>query len=197
MKSGLEMEKAEARLPTRFGEFNIVVFQGADACKDSVALVKGEVSGKGGVLCRVHSQCLTGDAFCSLRCDCREQLEKSMELIGREGTGIIIYLMQEGRGIGLFNKVRAYALQEKGLDTVEANLKLGLPIDSRDYRPAAIILAELGVKGIRLLTNNPKKESGMKANGVKVESRVPIPIAPSANNAEYLRTKREKLGHLI
>ena len=187
---------AQAFLPTRFGSFKILVFP-VDACKDTIVLVKGEVNGAKGVLTRVHSQCFTGDVFCSMRCDCRAQLEKSLQMVEKNGTGIIVYLMQEGRGIGLANKIRAYALQEKGLDTIEANKALGLPVDSRDYAQVAFVLKKLGVKSIRLITNNPEKIYGLKKLGINVQARVPIIMPKNKFNAKYLKTKKEKMGHLL
>jgi 3,4-dihydroxy 2-butanone 4-phosphate synthase/GTP cyclohydrolase II len=160
-------------------------------------MVKGEVSGEEDVLVRVHSECLTGDVFHSLRCDCGEQLEAALSMIEREGRGVLLYLSQEGRGIGLLNKLRAYKLQEEGLDTVDANLKLGLPADLRDYGIGAQILVDLGLTSIRILTNNPKKIHGLEGYGLSVAEQVPIQSAPNAHNEEYLRAKRERLGHIL
>lgn len=162
-----------------------------------IALVKGEVKGEEPILVRVHSECLTGDVFGSLRCDCGEQLSKAMEAIEREGRGIILYMRQEGRGIGLVNKVKAYKLQDKGMDTVEANLALGFPEDLRDYGISAQILKDLGVKNIKLMTNNPKKISGIEEYGVKAVERVPIEMNQNEKNIYYLKTKKEKMGHLL
>ncbi|MGZ4431942.1 MAG: GTP cyclohydrolase II, partial [Gaiellales bacterium] len=162
-----------------------------------VALVMGDVDGVQDVLVRVHSECVTGDVFGSLRCDCGDQLERAISQVALEGKGVILYLSQEGRGIGLLNKLRAYELQEQGLDTVDANLALGLPIDSRDYGMGAQILADLGLSTIRILTNNPRTIVGLEGYGLRVTEQVPIEAEPNPVNADYLRTKREKLGHSI
>lgn len=180
-----------ALLTTRFGVFRIVAFPGEHA-----ALVKGEVAGKEGVLVRIHSECLTGDVFFSLKCDCREQLERALELIGEEGRGILVYLRQEGRGIGLVNKIRAYVLQEQGLDTVEADRRLGFEGDMRDYGVAAEILKHLGVGSIKLMTNNPEKVRSLEEHGVRVE-RIPLVVEPNGCNRDYLEAKRDKLGHAL
>ncbi len=184
-------------LPTAFGDFVAVGYRSLLDGKHHVALVKGEVEGAGDVLVRVHSECLTGDVFHSLRCDCGEQLESALEIIEAEGTGVLLYLSQEGRGIGLLNKLRAYKLQEEGLDTVEANLRLGLPEDLRDYGIGAQILVDLGLSTIRILTNNPKKISGLAGHGLSVTDQVPIAHAPNPHNEAYLRTKRERMGHTL
>jgi 3,4-dihydroxy 2-butanone 4-phosphate synthase/GTP cyclohydrolase II len=184
-------------LPTAFGEFVTVGYRSLVDNKHHVALVKGEVAGKPDVLVRVHSECLTGDVFHSLRCDCGEQLESALAMIEREGIGVLLYLSQEGRGIGLLNKLRAYKLQEEGLDTVEANLRLGLPADLRDYGIGAQILADLGLSSIRILTNNPKKISGMSGYGLSVTDQIPIEHLPNPHNEAYLRAKRERLGHTL
>jgi 3,4-dihydroxy 2-butanone 4-phosphate synthase/GTP cyclohydrolase II len=160
-------------------------------------MVKGEVRGRDDVLVRVHSECLTGDVFHSLRCDCGEQLEAALSMIEREGAGVLLYLSQEGRGIGLLNKLRAYKLQEDGLDTVDANLKLGLPADLRDYGIGAQILVDLGLSSIRILTNNPKKIHGLEGYGLSVADQLPIQSVPNPHNEDYLRTKRERLGHIL
>jgi 3,4-dihydroxy 2-butanone 4-phosphate synthase / GTP cyclohydrolase II len=165
--------------------------------KHHVALVKGEVAGRPDVLVRVHSECLTGDVFHSLRCDCGEQLEAALAMIEREGEGVLLYLSQEGRGIGLLNKLRAYRLQEDGLDTVEANERLGLPADLRDYGIGAQILADLGLSSIRILTNNPKKIRGLEGYGLSVSAQVPIEQPPNEHNAAYLRTKAQRMGHIL
>ena len=182
-------------LPTEFGEFVAVGYRSLVDEKHHVALVKGELEGKADVLVRVHSECLTGDVFHSLRCDCGEQLESALALIEREGLGVLLYLSQEGRGIGLLNKLRAYKLQEEGLDTVDANLELGLPVDLRDYGIGAQILVDLGLSSIRILTNNPKKISGLSGYGLSVTDQIPIQPVSNPHNEDYLRTKREKLGH--
>jgi 3,4-dihydroxy 2-butanone 4-phosphate synthase / GTP cyclohydrolase II len=187
----------EARLPTEFGEFNVVGFRSLVDDKHHVAMVKGEVAGTEDVLVRVHSECLTGDVFHSLRCDCGQQLESALELIEEEGRGVLLYLAQEGRGIGLLNKLRAYKLQEEGLDTVDANLELGLPADLRDYGIGAQILVDLGLTSIRLLTNNPKKIVGLEGYGLRVTDQLPIAHAAGEHNRAYLRAKRDRLGHLL
>jgi 3,4-dihydroxy 2-butanone 4-phosphate synthase/GTP cyclohydrolase II len=185
------------KLPTEFGEFEAVGYRALMDEKHHMALVKGEVAGQEDVLVRVHSECLTGDVFHSLRCDCGEQLESALAMIEREGCGVLLYLAQEGRGIGLLNKLRAYKLQEQGLDTVDANLQLGLPADLRDYGIGAQILADLGLSSIRLLTNNPKKIRGLEGYGLKVTDQVPIEHMPNPHNEAYLRAKKEKMGHLL
>jgi 3,4-dihydroxy 2-butanone 4-phosphate synthase / GTP cyclohydrolase II len=185
------------KLPTAFGEFNAVGYRSLLDDKHHVAMVKGEVAGAEDVLVRVHSECLTGDVFHSLRCDCGEQLEAAMAMIEREGTGVLLYLSQEGRGIGLLNKLRAYRLQEDGLDTVDANLRLGLPADLRDYGIGAQILVDLGLTSIRILTNNPKKIHGLEGYGLSVTEQLPIQSVPNPHNEDYLRAKRDKMGHVL
>jgi 3,4-dihydroxy 2-butanone 4-phosphate synthase / GTP cyclohydrolase II len=185
------------RLPTEYGEFQAVAYRELLAGKQHVALVKGDVAGKEGVLVRVHSECLTGDVFHSLRCDCGEQLEEALMQIGAEESGVLLYMAQEGRGIGLLNKLRAYELQEHGLDTVEANVELGFPADSREYGFGYQILADLGLTTIRLLTNNPRKMEGIESYGLTVVEQVPIEVAPNDENHAYLAVKREKLGHTL
>jgi 3,4-dihydroxy 2-butanone 4-phosphate synthase/GTP cyclohydrolase II len=185
------------RLPTAFGDFVAVGYRSLVDNKHHVALVKGEVEGVDDVLVRVHSECLTGDVFHSLRCDCGEQLESALAMIETEGRGVLLYLSQEGRGIGLLNKLRAYKLQEEGLDTVDANLRLGLPADLRDYGIGAQILVDLGLSGIRILTNNPKKISGMAGYGLSVIDQIPIQHMANPHNEAYLRAKRDKLGHTL
>ena len=184
-------------MPTEFGDFNLHLYRTTTDGQHHLALVKGDVAGKPGVLVRVHSECLTGDVFGSRRCDCGPQLHQAMKQISREGRGVIVYMRQEGRGIGLAPKIMAYKLQERGLDTVEANLKLGFKMDLREYGLGAQILADLGLKTIRLLTNNPKKIVGLEGYGLEVIEQVPIRISPNPHNARYLKTKREKLGHLV
>jgi len=188
---------SSVRLPTAYGEFTAVAFREKLTGKHHVALVKGEIAGEEEVLVRVHSECLTGDVFHSLRCDCGEQLEAALATIEREGKGVLLYLSQEGRGIGLLNKLRAYELQEQGLDTVEANLELGFPADPRDYGIGYQILADLGLSTIRLLTNNPRKMESAVAYDLTVVEEVPIEVPPNLENERYLSTKRAKLGHRL
>jgi len=184
-------------LPTGFGLFDAVGYRSLVDDKHHVALVKGEVAGKSDVLVRVHSECLTGDVFHSLRCDCGEQLESALATIEQEGEGVLLYLAQEGRGIGLLNKLRAYKLQEQGMDTVQANLELGLPADLRDYGIGAQILVDLGLTSIRILTNNPKKIRGLEGYGLSVTSQLPIEHTPNPHNEAYLKAKKDLMGHTL
>jgi 3,4-dihydroxy 2-butanone 4-phosphate synthase/GTP cyclohydrolase II len=184
-------------MPTGFGEFTVYGYRSLVDEKHHVAMVKGDVAGKEDVLVRVHSECLTGDVFHSLRCDCGEQLESALSMIEAEGEGVLLYLAQEGRGIGLLNKLKAYKLQEEGFDTVDANLKLGLPADLRDYGIGAQILVDLGLSSIRILTNNPKKIRGLEGYGLSVTAQVPIVHASNPHNEDYLRTKAERMGHTL
>ena len=189
--------EGRTRLPTQFGEFTAAVYQNSLDGATHVALIKGELSGGEPVLVRMHSECLTGEVFRSLRCDCGEQLRRALEAISREGRGVLVYIRQEGRGIGLANKIRAYALQDAGKDTVEANELLGFAPDPRDYGVGAQILADLGLRRIRLLTNNPAKRVGLEGYGIEVVSRIPIEVPPNAESYRYLAAKRHKLGHLL
>jgi 3,4-dihydroxy 2-butanone 4-phosphate synthase/GTP cyclohydrolase II len=189
---------AEATIPTRHGEFRSIAYESVTDARTHVALVMGDLADGDGVLTRVHSECLTGDVFGSLRCDCGGQLERAMELIGREGRGVILYVRgHEGRAIGITHKLRAYALQDRGRDTVEANIELGFPADQRDYGIGAQILYDLGVRSMRLLTNNPEKRAGLEGHGLDITERIPLQTDPTPQNVGYLRAKREKLGHLL
>ncbi len=185
------------KMPTNYGDFDLYLYRSLVNDQHHLALVMGDVAGKPGVLVRVHSECLTGDVFGSMRCDCGSQLHQAMRQVAAEKRGVILYMRQEGRGIGLANKIKAYKLQESGLDTVEANLKLGYKMDLREYGLGAQILVDLGLKTIRLLTNNPRKVVGLEGYGLEIVQQVPIRIKANPHNEKYLRTKREKLGHLI
>jgi len=189
---------AEAMLPTKYGDFRIVAYESVLDGEHHVALVKGDIgNARGAVLVRVHSECLTGDTFHSLRCDCGEQLEAALRKIAEAGTGVLLYMRQEGRGIGLLNKIRAYGLQDRGKDTVEANVLLGFPPDMRDYGIGAQILCDLGIKEIKLLTNNPKKLIGLGGYGLEIVERIPLQMPENEVNSFYLKTKKEKLGHML
>ncbi|MBL7170422.1 MAG: bifunctional 3,4-dihydroxy-2-butanone-4-phosphate synthase/GTP cyclohydrolase II [Candidatus Omnitrophica bacterium] len=196
-KEKLVRRLVSVKLPTNFGDFKLVVYEASVGESPHLALVKGDVRGKKNVMVRVHSECLTGDVFHSKRCDCGDQLRESLRIISDVGCGVLVYMRQEGRGIGLREKLKAYGLQEKGLDTVEANIKLGFAPDLRDYGLGAQILVDLGLSSIQLLTNNPRKIVGLSGYGLKVTKRIPIKIKPHRFNMHYLKTKEEKLGHLL
>lgn len=188
---------ARATLPTQWGDFDIVVYRQKSNGLEHMALIKGEWAEDEPILVRMHSSCATGDILGSCRCDCGAQLHKAMEMVEKNGKGVIVYLNQEGRGIGLFNKIKAYKLQDEGLDTVEANLKLGFKADERDYGVGASILHDLGVRNVRLMTNNPQKRAGLEGYGIKIVENVPIVIAPNPHNAHYLETKEKDMGHTL
>ena len=188
---------AVADLPTQFGDFQVVAFHSVPDKKEHAALVRGNIIGQDHVPVRLHSECLTGDVFGSLRCDCREQLERSLTLLGQRESGLILYLRQEGRGIGFENKIKAYQLQEMGLDTIQANEVLGFKADERDYAVAAHMLYSLQVRSILLMSNNPRKIADLQEHGVEIEGRIPIEVRPNPHNARYLETKRVKGGHLL
>ena len=196
--SKVEVERvAEANLPTEFGQFKIIGFSNRGTEEEIVALVKGDVENKGSVLVRLHSQCLTGDVFYSVKCDCGRQLHQAMKLIEDESCGVIVYQPQEGRGIGLLNKIKAYALQDLGLDTVEANLSLGFEADQREYEDCAEVIKALGIKSVRLLSNNPEKIAALQSAGVDVIERISIEVEPDETTIDYLRAKKAKLGHML
>jgi 3,4-dihydroxy 2-butanone 4-phosphate synthase/GTP cyclohydrolase II len=193
----LIQREISVQMPTKWGDFDLIAFRQKDTGQEHLALIKGQWTEDDAVLCRVHSSCLTGDIFGSCRCDCGDQLQKAMELIEEEGRGVIIYMNQEGRGIGLLNKLRAYKLQEQGLDTVEANLQLGFSIDERDYGVGAQIIRDLGIKKMRLISNNPKKRTGLVGYGLEIVENVPLHIESNPHNAKYLATKKLKMGHTL
>lgn len=196
-KHELTVERyAEAQLPTRFGPFRVVVYREPDGDKEHLAVIVGQVEGAEDLLVRVHSECLTGEVLHSLKCDCRDQLDLALERIQGAGHGAVVYLRQEGRGIGLGNKIRAYAKQDEGLDTVDANLALGFEDDHRGYHVAADILRDLGVRSVALMTNNPRKVQGLENDGIKVTRREPHEVEAHEHNREYLKTKQDRLGHL-
>jgi 3,4-dihydroxy 2-butanone 4-phosphate synthase / GTP cyclohydrolase II len=188
---------AEAKLPTPYGEFKVIAYKSSTDPDEHLALVMGNVATDEPVLVRVHSQCLTGDVFGSLRCDCGEQIQMAMKRIAEEGRGVVLYMRQEGRGIGIHNKIKAYQLQDQGMDTVEANLALGFKVDHRNYGTGAQILVDLGVRNMRLMTNNPKKISGLESYGLKISEQLPLTTEPNEHNIKYLRTKQQKMGHLL
>lgn len=197
-RSGLTVERvAIAHLPTKRGDFRIAGYKSLNSDEEFVVLIKGEMDGDVPTLVRIHSQCLTGDVFGSIKCDCGPQLHKAMEMIEGEGRGAIVYQQQEGRGIGILNKIRAYALQDNGADTVEANEELGFAVDARDYQQCAEILFDLGLCKVRVISNNPDKLAALERAGLKIVERIPIEVESEQPAAHYLRTKKEKLGHLL
>jgi 3,4-dihydroxy 2-butanone 4-phosphate synthase/GTP cyclohydrolase II len=188
---------AEARLPTEFGEFRLIGYRSTISNEEFVVLCRGDIQSEHPTLIRIHSQCMTGDVFGSVKCDCGRQLRNAMALIEKEGRGAIVYQQQEGRGIGIMNKIRAYALQDAGADTIEANVRLGLDVDPRQYEQCAEIFLDLGLRSVRAMSNNPAKIRALKDAGLKVTARVPLEIPPTAAALHYLRTKKEKMGHLL
>jgi len=196
-KEKLIVKLADTKMPTKYGKFRLIAYQDTVEGYFHIALIRGTIKGKKNVVVRVHSECLTGDVFGSLRCDCGEQLERSLEMIGQSDNGLVLYMRQEGRGIGLLGKLKAYELQDKGRDTVQANLDLGFKADLRDYGIGAQILRDLGLTSIKLLTNNPRKIVGLEGYGLKVSERIPLEIIPNKHNIGYLLTKSKKLGHIL
>jgi GTP cyclohydrolase II len=188
---------AEARLPTEFGEFRLVGYRSLNSSEEFVALARGELTAERPALVRIHSQCLTGDVFGSTKCDCGRQLRRAMEMIEREGRGAIVYQQQEGRGIGILNKIRAYALQDEGADTIEANERLGLEVDARRYEQCAEIILDLGLRLVRVMSNNPAKIRALAEAGLRVVERVGLELPPTEAASHYLRTKKERMGHLL
>jgi len=189
--------QVEARIPTRYGTFQLMLYTSSHDRKEHMALIMGDVQDRENVIVRVHSECFTGDVLGSLRCDCGEQLERAMQIVSEAGRGVILYMRQEGRGIGLLDKLRAYNLQDEGLDTVEANLRLGHEPDERDYTVAALMLRDLGIRSVNLITNNPRKINELRELGILVRQRMPIEVAPHPENLHYLRTKAKRMDHLL
>lgn len=197
LKSKTIEQVANARLPTEFGDFQIIGYRSLISNEEFVVLTLGNLQSDEPTLVRIHSQCMTGDVFGSLKCDCGRQLRTAMEKIAHEGRGAIVYQQQEGRGIGIINKIRAYALQDQGADTIEANLKLGLDVDARQYEQCAEILLDLGLRRVCVMSNNPRKIQSLEQGGLKVVARIPLEIPPTQDASRYLRTKKEKMGHLL
>jgi 3,4-dihydroxy 2-butanone 4-phosphate synthase/GTP cyclohydrolase II len=197
IKTGTVERVAEASLPTEFGDFRLIGYRSLTSSEEFVVLARGDLRSHNPILVRIHSQCLTGDVFGSLKCDCGQQLRLAMERIEMEGCGVIVYQQQEGRGIGIINKIRAYALQDEGADTIEANLRLGLVVDPRQYQQCAEILLDLGLRDVRVMSNNPAKIRALKRSGLRISARVALESPPTAAASHYLRTKKERMGHLL